>query len=328
MIYKSYLVEQDVKKIEKKIGLFYGENIGLINDLKQLIKNSYKNSNIIRLNEEEILKQNNILLKEISNDSLFEEEKIIFINQVSDKTLDFIVEIEKLREDKKVYLFSAILEKKSKLRNYFEKSDHCFIVPCYEDNEITLKKIIHNALKDFKGITTQNLNLILENCRFNRAKLNNELNKIKVFFHDKILDTEKLENLLNIKTNDDFDKIKDAALLGKKETTNELLSDTVFESDKNIFYLNTINQRLKRLLEISNDNKNIEKAVNNVKPPIFWKDKPNFIAQAKIWDSNKIKSTMKVTYNLEIKIKSNSSINKQILIKKLLIDLCELANSS
>ena len=94
MIYKSYLVEQDVKKIEKKIGLFYGENIGLINDLKQLIKNSYKNSNIIRLNEEEILKQNNILLKEISNDSLFEEEKIIFINQVSDKTLDFIVEID------------------------------------------------------------------------------------------------------------------------------------------------------------------------------------------------------------------------------------------
>ncbi len=327
MIYKSYVVEQDIKKIDKKIGLFYGENIGLINDLKQLIKNSYKNSKIIRLNEEEILKQNNILLKEVTNDSLFEEEKIIFINQVSDKTLDFILEIEKLLENKKVYLFSGILEKKSKLRNYFEKSDHCFIVPCYEDNEITLKKIIHNALKDFKGITTQNLNLILENCSFNRAKLNNELNKIKVFFHDKILDTKKLENLLNIKTNDDFDKIKDAVLLGKRETTNKLLSDTVFESDKNIFYLNTINQRLKKLLEISNNN-NIEKAVNNLKPPIFWKDKPNFIEQAKIWDSKKIRSTMKATYDLEVKIKSNSSINKQILIKKLLIDLCELANSS
>ena len=109
------------------------------------------------------------------------------------------------------------------------------------------------------------------------------------------------------------------------------MSDTVFESDKNIFYLNTINQRLKKLLEINNNNNNnnnIEKAVNDLKPPIFWKDKPNFIEQAKIWDSKKIKSTMKATYDLEVKIKSNSSINKQILIKKLLIDLCELANSS
>ena len=37
---------------------------------------------------------------------------------------------------------------------------------------------------------------------------------------------------------------------------------------------------------------------------------------------------MNNTYNIEIKIKSNSSINNNILIKKLLIDLCELANAS
>ena len=71
-----------------------------------------------------------------------------------------------------------------------------------------------------------------------------------------------------------------------------------------------------------------KKAVNTLKPPVFWKDKPNFISQAKLWNQKKIKLMMNNTYNIEIKIKSNSSINNNILIKKLLVDLCELANAS
>ena len=56
MIYKSYLIEQDIKKIDKNITLFFGENLGLINDFKTLIKNFNKKNRIIRLLEEEILK--------------------------------------------------------------------------------------------------------------------------------------------------------------------------------------------------------------------------------------------------------------------------------
>ena len=34
-----------------------------------------------------------------------------------------------------------------------------------------LKKIILQNLKDFKGITTENINLIIDNCSLNRTKL-------------------------------------------------------------------------------------------------------------------------------------------------------------
>ena len=137
-----------------------------------------------------------------------------------------------------------------------------------------------------------------------------------------------MHKLLNIKINDNFDKLKDAAFLGRKSDTNKLLSDTILENEKNILYINSINQRLRKLMEINNNSGNIEKAVSNLKPPVFWKDKPNLISQAKVWDKEKIKKMMKDTYNLEIKIKSNSSIDKHILIKNLLIDMCELANAS
>ena len=329
MILKSYIVEQDINKIDKNISLFYGENLGLINDFKKLIIEANKNTTIIRLNEEEILKKDVILFREISNSSLFEEKKAIFIDQVSDKILNQIIEIENISTDIKIYLFSGVLEKKSKLRNYFEKSKDTCSIACYEDNNITLKNIIQRKLKDFKGINMQNINLILEHSNYSRAKLNNELDKINDFFHDKVLNVEKLEDLLNLKTNDDFNKLKDAAFMGEKMNTNRLLSDTILEEDRNFFYLNSINQRLGKLLEINKSSaKNLEIAVNNLKPPVFWKDKQNVINQAKKWNKNKIKSIMKKTYDIEIKIKSNSIINKKLLIKKLLVDLCSLANAS
>ena len=328
MIFKSYLIEQEINKLNKKINLIYGENLGLINELKRLIKEFSKNIKIIRFNEEEILKNNKILLRELSNNSLFEEEKIIFIDQASDKIIGLIQEAEETQFDARIYLFAGVLDKKSKLRNYLEISNSYFVVPCYEDNETTLRKIVLTVLKDFKGVTSQNVNMIIENCSLDRAKLNNELEKILHLFNNKVLDSEKLEKLLNIKSNDNFDKLRDAAFLGNRKNTNKLLSDTILEKEKNILYLNSINKRLGKLLEVHNNHSNIEKAVSNLKPPVFWKDKPNLISQAKVWNQKKIKLMMRDTYNLEIKIKSNSSIDKHILIKKLLIDMCELANAS
>ena len=191
-----------------------------------------------------------------------------------------------------------------------------------------MKTIVQNKLREFTGLTPININLIVENSNLDRAKLNNELEKISIYFNNKIIDTEKLEILLNARSNEDFNKLKDAALLGEKNETNKLLSDTLIDPDKNILYLNVINQRLLRLSEISNAKiENIDSRVNSLKPPIFWKDKTNFISQAKKWPGKKIKKILKKTYELEKQIKSNSYINKNILIKKLVIDICDKANS-
>ena len=55
------------------------------------------------------------------------------------------------------------------------------------------------------------------------------------------------------------------------------------DNEKNIFYLNIINQRLEKLLQINNLNKStIEDAINSLKPPVFWKDKPNYKSSQKV----------------------------------------------
>jgi DNA polymerase-3 subunit delta len=129
--------------------------------------------------------------------------------------------------------------------------------------------------------------------------------------------------------NDDFNLLKDEALNGNKFQTNKLLSETLLETEKNILYLNLINQRLNKLseIEINAKNSNIEIALNTLKPPIFWKEKAAFLSQARKWNSKKINSILRKTYDLEIQVKSNSLISKSILMKKLLLDICDCANS-
>ena len=109
--------------------------------------------------------------------------------------------------------------------------------------------------------------------------MQNGLDKIVMYFQDKNLDTEKLEELLNIKINDDFNKLKNKAIIGDKNKTNELLSDTVIDNDKNVYYINLINQRLKKLLEIREINKNnIEQAIND---SLFLERQTNFYFTSK-----------------------------------------------
>ena len=330
MIYKSYSVEENISSISGKIFLFYGENLGLQNDLKNKIRNLNNKALIKNFNQEEILADENKFFNELLNQSLFEDTKIFFINQTNDKILELIKEIETKKDNQKVFLFSELLEKRSKLRNYFEKSSTLGIVACYADNEISLKKIILDKLKGYTGLSSQNINIIIENCGLDRSKLNNELTKIDTFFKNKIIDTDKLESLLNLEVNDNFDLLKDQALVGDKTKTNKLISDTILENEKNIFYLNIINQRLIKLLEVNKNTKdgNIEGAINKIKPPIFWKDKALFSLQARKWNKFKLRKMLHQTYKIELKIKSNSQVSQSLLIKKLLVDMCCLANAS
>ena len=327
MITKSYTIENDISTLKNNHVLFYGENLGLKNLFKKKIRFYKKERKTLVFSQDEIMKNSDIIFNEVYNSSLFETEKIIFINNANDKILPIVQEIESKIKNQKIYLFSDILDRKSKLRNHFEKSKQSTTVPCYADNEITVKKLIQNELNDFKNITPQIINMIIQSCNFERDKLYNELGKIRICFEDKTINEEKLVKLLNLNENSDFSLLKDEALSGNKIKTNKLLRDTLIEPEKKILYITMFNQRLQNLAQISNEKKNdLENSISNLKPPIFWKDKPYFIQQAKKWDKNKIKEALSKTYDLEYNIKSNSVINHEILFKKFIIDICELAN--
>ena len=91
MIFKSYLIEKNYSQIEKiKSILFFGENIGIKKYFKKLIGKKNKGSKILNFLQDEILSNTNLLFNELDNLSLFEEKKIIFIENTNDKILKIV----------------------------------------------------------------------------------------------------------------------------------------------------------------------------------------------------------------------------------------------
>ena len=330
MIYKSYLIEKNISLIKKNLStLFYGENLGLKKNFKEQIKIDNEGASFINYTQEEVLKNQNDILRELNNSSLFEEDKVIFVENCNDKIFNLL---EKQLDEGikfKLIIFSEILDKKSKLRNFYDNSKMYGSVACYQDNLLTIQNLITDKLKGFQNLTRENINIIIGSSGLDRVRLQNEISKIQTYFIEKKIDTKELEKLLNYHENQNFNELKDEAFKGNRIKTNSLLDSTIFETDKSVYYLNLLSQRLIKLDEINSlkDISNIEDRLNKIKPPIFWKDKPNIIEQIKKWKSEKIKKALKYIYDLDIRIKSNSIINKEILIRKLIIDLCILANA-
>ena len=73
------------------MALFYGENIGLINEFKKI---RAKNEKIfIKALIKKSISRKNEIIQDLLNKSLFEEEKIYFINNTNDKIFELIKEI-------------------------------------------------------------------------------------------------------------------------------------------------------------------------------------------------------------------------------------------
>ena len=333
MILKSYLVEKNLSLIDSYFAsLFYGENIGLKDEIKYELKKKFKNYEQINLNLEEVAKNEKLLNEQIYNSSLFSKNKIIFINEVSDKIKKIIIEVlENPQENIKIFLFAQNLEKKSIIRSNFEKNKTAAIIPCYQDNSRTLSEYLRSKLEGFSGMNQEIINMLINNSGLDRKVLSNEIDKIKALFLDKKIKPEKLDNLINNTYNLDFEKLRDSCLEGDKKKLNENLGNIVLQSEDVYFYLGSLNLRIQKLLQLQNQyemDKNLDLAIENIKPKIFWKDKPVFLKQIKKWNIRKLEMAKKVLINTEIRMKTKLNTYNSTLIKNLLIRMYRIANST
>ncbi len=332
MILKSYIVEQNIDLLKNyKATLIYGENNGIKDDVKEEIKNGNQSNEIITFFEEDLLKEN-VLYKNITTQSLFNEKKVIFVQEATDKIFHQVEEcLEKENKKIQIYIFANNLEKKSKLRVYFEKEKTLAIFPCYEDNERTLITYINKKLKDYKGLTGEITNLIINNSNMVRKVIKEELEKIKIYFSNNKISKKEVLEILNIKNDSSFDLIRDKALLGDKNKINKLLCETEILNDESFFYLNNLNYRILRLheiMKITGNQNNYEQTIDKMRPPIFWKDRPVVIQQLKKWDQKKLEDVIIKIGETEILMKKNSYLKNETIIKDLIINLTNKASSS
>tara|TARA_B110000971_G_scaffold194148_1_gene207631 strand:- start:518 stop:1510 length:993 start_codon:yes stop_codon:yes gene_type:complete len=317
MIIKSF--ELNKINYKHKFFLLYGENEGHKNQvIKEKFKKNYTES-IYLYEENEILINQESFFNTILSKSFFEKKKLIIINRATDKIKVLIEKvIEKQINDTIIILNSSTLEKKSKLRVFFEKDKSLTCIPFYADTNQTLNSIINFFLKERKiPISQQLINVLIERSRGDRKNLYNELQKIENFaLNKKNLNFQEIIKLTNLADNYSVSELVDHLLAKNTRKTVTILRENNYSDEDNIIIIRTLLAKLKRLLKIQeliDEKKNIDQAISSFKPPIFWKDKTMVAQQIRFWGKNELKNLIYDSSEIELLIKRNSTIGKNIL---------------
>ena len=314
MIIKSYQINQINPKIHNLL-LFYGKNEGLKNEIIKNIIRDKKNIN--NYDEKEVLENEYNFVENILTKSLFDDEKIIIIKRSTDKILKVIESLNsKKLEDITIIINADNLEKKSKLRSFFEKNKETICIPFYPDTDQTLSKLAYDFLKGKKiSISQSSINLIINKCSGDREALYNELNKIDFYTKNgKKITTEDIMKITNLIENHSVSELVDNCLAKNNKKIINILNENNFNNEDCILITRSLLNKSKKILQLVKEfenNKNIELTISAAKPPIFWKDKEITKQQIKKWKPESIKDLIYKLTDIELLIKKNlnNSIN-------------------
>ena len=317
MIIKTYKIKSALQ--ENRFYLFYGENIGLKEEVILELRKKSPDSECLNYFEKDILQDTNLFYEDIFSKSFFNDKKLIIIKDSSDKFLEIAKSIlEKGLQDLTIVLVADNLDKKSKLRGYFEKEKDLYCVPFYKDENSTLNTLTINFFNKEKiSISQELINIIVSKCSRDRKNLLNELNKIKLFLQDKKkIDKFTLSKIINLADDHSLNEIVDNTLLKNKNQVSKMLNENDFVFEDMIILIRSFLKNIKRLLNLKAQlgaKDNINEIIQNYKPPIFWKDKEIVKRQSELWEKSELILLIKKTNDTELMLKKNSQIYKQII---------------
>ncbi len=318
MIIKPHEINNYLKT--KNFYLFYGENRGQKEDLiEDNFKKKFKDS-VYSYTEKEIIDNKENFYNQLITKSFFEAEKLIIINNITDKIRPEIeILLEKKIDDVTIILIADILEKKSKIRNFFEKDKNLVTIAFYKDKDNFLSDTIKIFFKKKNiNVSQQIINEIIEKSSRDRKNLKNELEKIDNFISNKKkINLEEIQKLTNLSENYKINELVDNTLAQNTNRAIKILNENNYSIEDIIKIIRSFLIKSKRLIHLTTlkeQKKNIDQIILNSKPPIFWKDKEIVKIQIQKWSSKKVKKLILSINETELLIKKNSSNSMNILI--------------
>ena len=323
---------QKLKATKCNLYLLYGENRGFKNQfIYENLSLEFK-KNIFKYNENEVFNDYKDFMTSILNKSFFEEKKLYIISNVSEKILVLIQDfISSNIEDITIIIVASILDKRSKLRNFFEKEKNTICIPFYSDQNRTLSFLASNFFKEKKiSISQEVINFLVERCRGDRSNLNNEMNKIYNYAYEKSkVSFDEVYKITNLAENYSVNELIDNCLAKNKKRISAILNQNNFSDEDCILILRTMLNKSKRILKIKkeiNDVRNIDSIISSFKPPIFWKDKEIVKTQIMNWDAIEIENLIYKINDIEFIVKKNT-INTLNIVSDFILNTSSRPNN-
>ena len=329
MIIKEFQLSEVIKSSSlPQFLLIYGPNEGLIRDDVLKIAQSFrqkKETDEITINGKAVDENQNIIDEEIRSFSLFSEQKIIHLENIKDKHLQFFENTNFKSNKVLVIIKSENLNKNSKIRSFFEKHKEYAAIPCYEDDVRSQMNLISQFQSDHKIKFNSDIkNYLIQNLSTDRLISKNELEKILLVISHKKNEQIKFEDIqaiLNDSSSNSLNIINEYVMYGKVNQVSKNLYRIFDEGTNAVAIVRSLLNYLVRVhktqIEIKKTG-NFDEAIKQLRPPVFWKDKDNFRNHCSKWPTKDILLYIERLLEAEYMCKTQSSLNNQICEKYIL----------
>ena len=304
-----------------------GDDFGQIFYTTHKLTNKYfldEEKNIEKIEFSDLQKEPSLLANKLQSQQLFSLKKAIIIQNVGDIIKNDILEILKSNTSSYLIIFQAEkLKKTSKTYKCFESiKNYCFI-NCYKldlnGTQIFIEDFFKKKNINFNSEMTF---MIANSLPDNILLIKNELEKLVTFLGKrKDLSIEIIEKIIS--------GVKDLSYIN-------LLHSVIFKNNKNLITqlnkfegmnlfnsIRIIQNYLSKVLLVKNkerlENHNLRNLIDNLRPPIFFKEKSMFFEICKKISFNEALNFMEELLELELKIKNSKVINNNLILNQYFI---------
>ncbi|MDR2008528.1 MAG: DNA polymerase III subunit delta [Alphaproteobacteria bacterium] len=313
-----------------RVVLLYGADYGLVEERSITLKNNflgkdYEDSQYIQIYESTFKENLNIIAEQAYSIALFgENKKCIVVNEAKDFLSKKLGEyLEKPDPTTLLIIKAGELSPSSSLRKLCENADESVLaIPAYVDTPATMRQNIAEKLKK-EGINIESsaLNLLVALLGNDRGITNSEIEKIAIYAAaTKNISVNDVDAIIANNALGAVDKFVYACFDLETNLAYSMVN-ILLEENNPIVLVRSIASHIQKLLLVKilmNDGTNIDMAMKEIKPPIFFTQVNSFKNQVMMWSADKLKKLLEQIIYLEISLKTNGNID-EILLKDMIL---------
>ncbi len=216
------------------------------------------------------------------------------------------------------------LQARSKLRALFEGAQNAAALPCYEDDARGLEALVRKSLRDAGlGVTPDALDYLVENLGGDRMVTRSELDKLVLYMGAGAKEV-RLEDARACVGDSAAQTIEDAVLAaadGDRKGVERGLARAFAEGESAVAVLRVAQRHFQRLHLVAAQiaaGQPVERAVEGLKPRLFWKVRGRFVSQLRMWPATGAATALERLTAAEISCKTTGMPDEALALRCLL----------
>lgn len=228
------------------------------------------------------------------------------------------------------------LASKSSLRKLFDGATNAASIACYLDDNHAIELVIRDSLGKFGiGITTDALDLMASQLGSDRQVTRAEIEKLITYMggpegKGSEVTPEDIQACVGDLSAVSMDDMTLALADGDDSTAQAVLDRFAAEGQSMIPLLRSVSRHFLRLHLVSgatSHGKTMDQALALLKPPLFFKTKPRFMAQLRRWPVQRVSQVLDLLLDAEIDCKSTGAREYEI-VSRAFLQIAHAARSS